>query len=151
MSLSGTLVKKITVLSDGDVFHDIFRNRPHQISEMSPDKIKSVNLHNGDWGTLGSVMVSDFYHDGKAKVIKEEVVAIDEEKKLVTTKVIGGDILDTFKSFLITIQVDTKGDENTVTWTFTYEKLNEKVEDPNSLMDFVVNVTKDMEKHQLAN
>ncbi|KAI3730657.1 hypothetical protein L1987_61829 [Smallanthus sonchifolius] len=149
--LRGSLTKQVTIKSDGDVFHEIFRQRPHQVSEMSPDNIQGVGLDDGEWGTVGSVIVLNYFHDGKAKVAKEMIDAIDEEKKLVSFKVIGGDIFDTFKSFLITVQVDTKGDENIVTWTFNYEKLNEKVEDPNSLMDFVINITKDMENHQLTN
>ncbi|KAI3730660.1 hypothetical protein L1987_61832 [Smallanthus sonchifolius] len=67
MTLSGTLVKQVTIMSDGDVFHEIFRYRPHHISEMSPDKIK----------------------DGKSKVAKEVIEAIDEEKKSVCFKMIG--------------------------------------------------------------
>ncbi|KAD2804204.1 hypothetical protein E3N88_37581 [Mikania micrantha] len=140
MSLSGTLVKQITILSDGDVFHDIFRNRPHHISEMSPGKIKGVNLHDGDWGTIGSVIVWDFYHDGKHKVAKEVIEGIDEVKKSVCFRVIGGDILEAYKTFFITVHVDTHDQHNLVTWTFHYEKLNQNIEDPHTLMEFVLNL-----------
>ncbi|XP_024990994.1 kirola-like [Cynara cardunculus var. scolymus] len=149
--LNGTLVKQVTIKSDGDVFHEIFRQRPHHISEMSPDHIKCVDLHEGEWGVVGSVIVWDFFHDGKAKVAKEVIEAIDEEKKLVCFKVIGGDILEAYKTFLITVHVETTGEENVVTWTFHYEKLNDKVEDPDSLMDFCLRVTKDIENHHLTN
>ncbi|KVI05460.1 hypothetical protein Ccrd_016238 [Cynara cardunculus var. scolymus] len=117
--LNGTLVKQVTIKSDGDVFHEIFRQRPHHISEMSPDHIKCVDLHEGEWGVVGSV--------------------------------IGGDILEAYKTFLITVHVETTGEENVVTWTFHYEKLNDKVEDPDSLMDFCLRVTKDIENHHLTN
>ena len=150
MSLSGTLVKQVSIKSDGDVFHEIFRHRPHHISEMSPDNIKCVALHEGEWGTVGSVIVWDFFHDGKPKVAKEVIEAIDEEKKSVCFKVIGGDILEAYKTFLITVHVDTKGEENLVTWTFHYQKVNQNIEDPHSLMDFCLNVTKDIENHHLT-
>ncbi|XP_076941302.1 kirola-like [Bidens hawaiensis] len=149
MPLSGTLVKQTTIKSDGDVFHEIFRHRPHHISEMSPNNIKGVNLHEGEWGTVGSVIVWDFFHDGKSKVCKEVIEAIDEEKKSVCFKVIGGDILEAYKTFLITVHVDTHGEENVVTWTFHYEKVNENIDDPDSLMEFCLNVTKDIETHHL--
>ncbi|KAK9063683.1 hypothetical protein SSX86_017554 [Deinandra increscens subsp. villosa] len=149
MSLSGTLVKQVTILSDGDVFHEIFRYRPHHICDMSPGNIKGVDLHDGEWGTVGSVIVWDFIHDGKSKVAKEVIEAIDEEKKLVCFKVIGGDILEAYKTFLITVHVETHGEENVVTWTFHYEKLNENIDDPDSLMEFCLNVTKDIETHHL--
>ncbi|CAI9296882.1 unnamed protein product [Lactuca saligna] len=149
MTLSGTLVNQVTIKSDGDVFHEIFRQRPHHISEMSPGCIKKVDLHEGEWGVVGSVIVWDFIHDGKAKVAKEVIEAIDEEKKSVCFKVIGGDILEAYKTFLITVHVDTNGEENIVTWTFHYEKLNENIDDPQTLMDFCLTVTKDIENHHL--
>ncbi|PWA64306.1 kirola [Artemisia annua] len=149
MGLSGTLVKSITIQSDGDVFHEIFRDRPHHISDMSPGCIKGVDLHDGEWGKVGSIINWNFFHDGKEKVAKEVIEAIDEEKRLVCFKVIGGDILEAYKNFLITVHVDTHGEENVVTWTFHYEKLNENIPEPDSLMDFVLSVTKDIETHHL--
>ncbi|KAD2393561.1 hypothetical protein E3N88_40538 [Mikania micrantha] len=106
---------------------------------MSPGNIKGVDLHEGEWGTVGSVIVWNYFHDGKPKVAKEVIEAIDEEKKSVCFKVIGGDILEAYTKFLITVHVDTHGEENVVTWTFHYEKVNEKIEDPESLMEFCLN------------
>lgn len=59
--LSKTLVDKVEIKSDGDVFHEIFRHRPHSISEMS-DKIKGCDLHEGEWGTVGSVIFWNYSH-----------------------------------------------------------------------------------------
>ncbi|WP_411025872.1 hypothetical protein, partial [Salmonella sp. s57402] len=77
------------------------------------------------------------------------IEAIDEEKKSITFKVIDGDLLQLYKSFVITVHVDTIGNDNLVTWTFDYEKLNESVEYPVTLMDFVIEVTKHIETHHL--
>ncbi|KAI7757895.1 hypothetical protein M8C21_025112, partial [Ambrosia artemisiifolia] len=139
MTLSGTIVKQVTIKSDGDVFHEIFRYRTHHMSEMSPGNIKGVDLHDGEWVTVGSIIVWDFFLDGKTKVVKEVIQAIDKEKKSVCFKVIEGDILEAYKTFLITLHVDTHGDENVVTWTFHFEKLNENVDDPDSLMELCIN------------
>ncbi|CAK9154744.1 unnamed protein product [Ilex paraguariensis] len=87
--------------------------------------------------------------DGKKKVAKEIIEAIDEEKKLVTFKVIEGDLMELYKTFIATVHVDTQGESNVVTWTFEYEKLNENVEDPNTLMGMCINMTKDIEAHHL--
>ena len=87
--------------------------------------------------------------DGKAKVAKQRIEAIDEEKKSVTLKVIEGDLLELYKSFVLSYQIETKGEDNLVTWTFDYEKVNENVEDPNTLMDFCINITKDIDTHHL--
>ena len=62
MDLSGKMVKQVEILSDGDVFHELFRYKPHHISEMSPGNIQGVNLHEGDWGTVGSVISWNYTH-----------------------------------------------------------------------------------------
>ncbi|CAH2049013.1 unnamed protein product, partial [Thlaspi arvense] len=149
MSLKGKMVRQVAIKSNGDVFHEIFRHRPHHISNMSPDNIQGCDLHQGNWGTVGSVVFWNYTHDGKKKVAKEIIQAIDEENKSVTYKVIEGDLMQLYKTFIIIVHVDTKGENNLVNWTFDYEKLNERVEDPNTLMDFCIAVTKDIETHHL--
>ncbi|KAL8258252.1 hypothetical protein R6Q59_030293 [Mikania micrantha] len=89
------------------------------------------------------------YVDGKRKVAKDVIEEIDEVKKSVSFRVIGGDLLETYKTFLIKVHVDTNGQENLVTWTFHYEKLNKNIEDPHTLMELALNLTKDIEKHHL--
>ena len=82
-------------------------------------------------------------------VAKERVEAIDEEKKSVTFKVVGGDLLESFKIFDITVHVDTSGEDNLVTWSFDYEKLDESVKDPTQYLDLVLSMTRDIETHHL--
>ncbi|CAK9152121.1 unnamed protein product [Ilex paraguariensis] len=144
----GKLVAQ-TEIKDGDVFHEIFRHRPHHIKDMSPANIQGCEIHEGEWGTVGSVIFWNYTHDGKQKVAKEIVEAIDEEKKSVKLKVIEGDLMKLYKTFTAIVQVDKKGENNLVTWTFEFEKLNEGVEDPNTLMDFCLTLTKDIEAHHL--
>lgn len=148
-SLSGKMVDQVNIKSDGDVFHEIFRYRPHHISDMSPSNIKNVDLHDGEWGTVGSVICWNYVHDGKESVAKEIIEAIDEEKKSVTFKVIEGDLLELYKNFSLSVHVDTKGEDNLVTWTFYYEKIKEDAPEPTTLMEFCLNVTKDIETHHL--
>ncbi|MCD7470835.1 hypothetical protein HAX54_010996 [Datura stramonium] len=78
MRLEGKLVSEINIKCDRDVFHEIYRYRPYHIS------------------------------DGKDKVVKERIEEIDKEKKLVKVKVIGGDILEEYKSISFTIHVESK-------------------------------------------
>ncbi|XP_047308266.1 kirola-like [Impatiens glandulifera] len=142
-------VKQVEIKSDGDVFHELFRSKPHHISNISPTNY--LDLHEGDWGTVGSVIFWKYTHDGKEKVAKERIEAIDEEKKLVTFKVIEGDLMELYKTCIFTVHVDTHGENNLVTWTVEYEKLNEDVEDLTSMLDFCVALTKDIETHHLNN
>uniref|UniRef100_A0A3Q7GMC8 Bet v I/Major latex protein domain-containing protein n=1 Tax=Solanum lycopersicum TaxID=4081 RepID=A0A3Q7GMC8_SOLLC len=46
----------------GDVFHEFFRQRPHHLSNICPDKIQNVNIHEGEWGTVGSINFWNFTH-----------------------------------------------------------------------------------------
>ncbi|KJU81219.1 hypothetical protein N619_00260, partial [Ectopseudomonas oleovorans] len=92
-----------------------------------------------------------YVHDGKEKIAKDIIEAIDEEKKSVTFKVVEGDLMELYKTFKAIVHVDTKGENNLVTWTFDYEKMNEDVPDPNTLMEFCLNLTKDIETYHLQN
>ncbi|XP_047307522.1 kirola-like [Impatiens glandulifera] len=143
------MVRQVEIKSDGDVFHEIFKSRPHHLSEMSPACVQNFEHLDGEWGTVGSIVLLNYNHDGKDKVVKRETIAIDEEKKLVAFKVIGGDLTELYKTFIVTIQVNSHGESNLVTWTLEYEKLEEDVEDPHTLMDFFITMTKDIEDHQL--
>ncbi|XP_049392878.1 kirola-like [Solanum stenotomum] len=149
MCLEGKLVSEINIKCDGDVFHEVYRHRPHHISNMSPDKIQNVDVHEGVWGTVGSVNYWNFIHDGKEAVAKEKVEEIDEEKKLIKKRIIEGDLLEDYKSFYITLHVETKGENNLVTWIIEYEKKNANVSDPHTFMELLLNVTKDIDNHHI--
>ncbi|KAL4586718.1 hypothetical protein LXL04_011361 [Taraxacum kok-saghyz] len=73
---------------------------------------------------------------------------IYREKKLVCYKVIEGTLLELYKSFVFIIQVDIKGPKHLVIWNLIYEKRNENVHDPNALMEFCLNFSKDIDDHQ---
>ncbi|KAK3032220.1 hypothetical protein RJ639_036150 [Escallonia herrerae] len=83
------------------------------------------------------------------EVSKQIIEAIDMENKTVVYKLIEGDVMELYKSFTIILHVDTKGEHNLVTWTFENEKMNEGIQDPTNIMDFLVKVTKDIETHHL--
>ncbi|KAK2973063.1 hypothetical protein RJ640_023560 [Escallonia rubra] len=87
--------------------------------------------------------------DGKAQTVKQIIESIDKVHKTVVYKVIEGNLLELYKTFLVKIHVDTKGENNLVTWTFEYEKLHEGIEDPTTTMDFLVKITKEIETHHL--
>ncbi|KAL0296595.1 UNVERIFIED_CONTAM: Kirola [Sesamum radiatum] len=143
------LTAQIEIKSDGDLFHQVFRHTPHHVSGMSPDLVQGCDLHEGDWGTVGSIICWSYTDGGKQKIEKEIVEAIDEENKTITLKVIEGNLLEHYKSFVIGIHVDTKGETNFVTWVLEYEKLHEDIEDPILFLAYLIKVTKDIETHHL--
>ncbi|XP_073023425.1 MLP-like protein 28 [Primulina eburnea] len=149
MGLTGKLSAQIEYKSGGDVFHEVFRYMPHEISNMSPEIIQGCGLHQGELGTAGSVLLWNYTHDGKKKVAKEIVDSIDEEKRSVRFKMIEGDLLELYKTFYATFHVETHGDIDLVTWTLEYEKLKEDVEDPLTLLGLCIKLTGDIESHHL--
>ncbi|GJT16959.1 kirola-like protein [Tanacetum coccineum] len=151
MSLSGKRVAQVKIKSDGDVFHQLWKSDPHQIPGITPTTIQNCHTHEGELGTVGSVLFWNYFLDGKDCVAKTLVHDIDEAKKSVTLKVLEGDLLELYKNFFLHIHVDTNGLEHLVTWTVEYEKLNPSNPDPDSLMDFYRKVTKDIETHHLKN
>ena len=85
--------------------------------------------------------------DGKEKTTNDIIEAIDEETKSVTFKFVEGDLMELYKTFIVVVHVDTKEENTSVTWNFHYEKLKEDVEEPNTLMDLCIEITKDIETH----
>ena len=55
-SLSGKLESKTEIKSDGNVFHQLFRDETHRISCLSPERVHGVELIQGVWGTQGSII-----------------------------------------------------------------------------------------------
>ncbi|KAK6134203.1 hypothetical protein DH2020_032059 [Rehmannia glutinosa] len=151
MGLKGKLISAMDIKSDGDVFHELFREKPHHVSGMSPDHVQNCDLHEGEWGKVGSIICWNYTHDGKKEVAKDIIEAIDEEKKLVTFKIIEGDLMQLYKTFVVTVHVDTSGEDNLVTWTVEYEKLSENVPHPHTFMDLLLKITKDIETHHISN
>ncbi|TMW80247.1 hypothetical protein EJD97_022323 [Solanum chilense] len=62
---------------------------------------------------------------------------------------IEGDLLEDYKSFYITTQVETKGENNLVIWIIEYEKKNANVSDPRTFMEFALNMTIYIETHHI--
>ncbi|KAH6833283.1 hypothetical protein C2S53_002382 [Perilla frutescens var. hirtella] len=151
MGLHGKLIAAMEFKAGGDVFHELFRHNPHNVSNASPEKVQGCDLHEGQFGHVGTIICWRYTHDGKQQRGKEVIQAIDEEKKLIQFKMVEGDLLELYKSFIITSHVETKGDDiDLVTWTFEYEMLNEDVEHPISLLSYFIDLTKEMETHHLA-
>ncbi|KAK1380587.1 Kirola [Heracleum sosnowskyi] len=147
MGLTGKLLCQTSIKS-GDVFYEIFSTRPHHLHTMTPE-IKGCDLHEGEFGKVGSLLIWKYFMDGKELMTKDRVEMIDKEDKSVIFKVLEGDLLDDFKIFVTSIHVDTKGEDNLVTWSFDYEKVDESVKDPTEYLDHVLRITKAIETYHL--
>ncbi|EYU17814.1 hypothetical protein ABFS82_11G051300 [Erythranthe guttata] len=149
MGLTGKLIAAIEFKAGGDVFHELFRHKPHHLSNVTPEKVQGCDLHEGQFGHVGTIITWRYTHDGKEKKAKQVIQAINEEQKLMEFKMLEGDLMELYKAFLITIHVETKNGIDLVTWTLEYEMLNEDVEHPLSLLSFFIDMTKDIETHHV--
>ncbi|OAY25250.1 MLP-like protein 28 [Manihot esculenta] len=147
MTLWGKLEAQFEIDAPADQFHDVFSCRPHHISNMSPHKVQGYDLLEGEWGKEGAIVCWKYLHDGSAKVAKEIVETIDDVNLLTVFKVFGGDLLKEYKSFKLTVQVTPKGKGSVVRWTLEYKKIHENIRDPYSLLELIVNFSKDVSAH----
>ncbi|KAJ0669396.1 putative Bet v I/Major latex protein [Helianthus annuus] len=119
MALSGKLIGYVEISKTGDVFHDLFRHNPHKIVEITPHKVHDCELHEGDRGVVGSIISWHYTHG------------------------------ELYKSFTIIFHVEPKGDGQEFTWTFEFEKPDTSVPYPTSMMDYLCNLVKDLDAHNI--
>ena len=148
MTLSGQLETELEAKVSASIFHDVLSCRPHHFSNMTPDHVHGVELHEGEWGKPGTVITWTYKHDGVTEIAKEIVEEIDDEKNLTTFKVIEGHLLDKYNSFYVTVQAIPKGEHSCLArWTIKYEKKSEDVPDPQGIVNLAIEMTKGIEAH----
>lgn len=78
--------------------------------------------------------------------------AIDVEKNVIQWRVLEGPLKKEYKSFLKTMMVSPKqgGHGSVVKWNMKYERLDEKVAHPKRLLQFFVEVIKEIDKYLLS-
>ncbi|XP_057781595.1 kirola-like [Salvia miltiorrhiza] len=151
MGLHGKLIAAIEFKAGGDLFHEIYMQKPNQVSIASPDKVQGCDLLEGQFGQVGAIIYWTYTHDGKEETAKEVIQSIDKEKKMIKFKVLEGDVMELYKDFVITLHVEDKGDIELVTWTLEYEMLNEEVGHPITILSYLIDVAKDIETHLMSN
>ncbi|CAA7022435.1 unnamed protein product [Microthlaspi erraticum] len=151
-SLVGKLETEVEIKASAEKFHHMFTGKPHHVSKATPGNIQGCDLHEGDWGQVGSIIFWNYVHDGEKKVAKEKIEAVEPEKNLITFRVIEGDLMKEYKSFVITIQVTPKhgGPGSIVHWHLEYEKISEEIAHPETLLQFCVEVSQEIDEHLLA-
>ncbi|KFK44400.1 hypothetical protein AALP_AA1G252500 [Arabis alpina] len=151
-SLFGEFELEFEIKAPAAKFYDMYAGRPHHVAKATPRNVQACELHDGEWGTVGSIIFWNYVHDGEAQVSKERVELVEPEKNLITYRVLEGDLMKEYKSFVNTIQVTPKQGENgsIVRWYFEYEKIDDNVAHPESFLPFFVEVVKEIDEYLLA-
>ncbi|KAL1192343.1 MLP-like protein 31 [Cardamine amara subsp. amara] len=151
-SLAGQVEVEVKIKAPAEKFYEMNTGKSQHVAEAAPSNVQACDLHDGEWGTVGSVVVWNYFHDGKAKVAKKIVEIVDPEKRLVTSRVVEGDLLEDYKSFVITVQVTPEegGLGSVVKLQFDYEKIDEDVVHPETLFPFFVEMIKEVDEHLMS-
>ena len=62
--LCGKLEVDVDIKASAEQFHHIFTHKPHHVHKGT-DKIHGCELHEGEWGTVGSVLFWNYTHGTK--------------------------------------------------------------------------------------
>ncbi|XP_019188179.1 PREDICTED: kirola-like [Ipomoea nil] len=143
MGLKGKLVAQVEISFHGDLYYEIFREKPHHLPSMT----SLIHAVDGQWGTQGCTIIFKYTQDGKTEMVEHVMETIDDEKKILKYRAIKGDVLKSYKSFVVICQVDTNDDDNFVTWTMVYEKLKEEIPEPLTYLEYFIKFTKEMDNH----
>ncbi|GLT78410.1 hypothetical protein SLA2020_499470 [Shorea laevis] len=148
MTVRYRLEAYVEIKASAHKFYEVFRSRPHHVPNISPSRIPSVDVHQGDWQTHGSVKVWKYSLDGKKVLTYKERVEFDDESKTVTLVGLEGDVFEDFKNYITVFQAIPKDDSlSVVKGVIEYEKLKEDGPDGIKNLDFVVGLIKDIEAH----
>ncbi|XP_028752497.1 MLP-like protein 28 [Neltuma alba] len=126
-------------------FHEMFTSNPHHIANISPAKIKSVTKLQGDFAKAGSIVVWNYVLDGKDRVAKDVIEAVDSAENLIIFRVIEGDLLKHYKSFKFIIQVSPKAKGSVAHVTLEYEKLHGRIPDPHTVMQLATELSREID------
>ncbi|KAK6134139.1 hypothetical protein DH2020_032089 [Rehmannia glutinosa] len=125
---------------------DVYKNKTYLMPKISPDKLKTVEILEGDGKSVGSVRLWT-YVMGIPVIAKDKIVAVDEEKKSITFELIGGEVTKYFKNFKATFEAIAQTDKNMVKWTLEYEKASEDVPNLHSHLEFLVNMAMEIDAY----
>ncbi|XP_006366068.1 kirola-like [Solanum tuberosum] len=145
MGLKGKLIGSIEVKCGGHSIHDIIHINPHHLPNIAPNVLNHFEIHEGETIKVGSIVSWKFNHGGNEILSKDVVESVDLEKKSITWKVIGGNMLELYNSFTVI----TSSEHQWTTVTLLYEKKTEDTPEPLTHLGVLLNCLKDIESHLL--
>ncbi|XP_057537555.1 MLP-like protein 31 [Amaranthus tricolor] len=150
MSLKRKLEGEVEIrAAAGDVYFDLYKNRPHHLSHSSPHFIQTCELLQGQFGKPGSIILWRYNLGGKPRIGKCVIEEVNEEKKLMKHRNVEGNLKEEYKTLSGTFQVIPTDNNETciVKWTYEYEKLHDGVVEPTALLDACLHSAKQVDVH----
>ncbi|QCD89656.1 MLP-like protein 43 [Vigna unguiculata] len=149
MGLSGKVEAEVEIKASAEKFFHVFRKQLQHLPNISSQRIHSAVVHEGDWENVDAVKHWEFTVEGKKTSAKEKIEVVDDANKTIIFSIFDGEIGESYKSLRATLQTIDKENGGIVKWTYEYEKLSENITapSPQSFLDFVILVTKDIDDH----
>ncbi|XP_039054697.1 MLP-like protein 28 [Hibiscus syriacus] len=121
LPLTGKLEFDVEMDATPEQIHHVWAHRPHHVHHTSSEKVQSCDLHESEFGKP----------EGKAKTVKH-VVDYDHDNKSIVFTMLEGDLMEEYKSFVVTIQTLPKKDGKgcVAHWIVEYERLHEGIGHP---------------------
>ncbi|KAL7607726.1 MLP-like protein 31 [Lactuca sativa] len=149
MAIKGKISREVEVKCNCHLVFELYKQRPNDSSAVDPAKVEACHLVSGEWGVPGSVVEWHYYHDGKKETGKEIIEEVDDELPKISFKLIEGDILKVYNSFINTLTTKYVGDKKFVIWTIEFEKADASIPDPTSYLDLLCGIAGNMDAHFL--
>ncbi|KAG5606208.1 hypothetical protein H5410_027700 [Solanum commersonii] len=122
MDLKGKLIASVEVNCGEHSVHNIFHINTHHIPNISPSKVNHFEIHEDEILKIGSIVSWKYNDDGKEKFAKQVIEANDPPTKSITWKVIEGNALQSYNSFIVI----TSCDHQWTTVALKYEKNDQR-------------------------
>ncbi|KAJ4881419.1 hypothetical protein Bca4012_056067 [Brassica carinata] len=150
MGLTGVLHVEVEVKSPAEKFWVALGDGINLFPKEFPKDYKTMQVLAGDGNSPGSIRLI-IYGEGSTlvKVSAERIEAVDLENKSMTYSIIGGEMLEYYKTFKGTITVTPKGGGSILKWSAEFEKTGHEIEDPHVIKDFAVKNFKEIDEYLL--
>lgn len=61
-SLLGELEVEVEIKSPAAKFYHMYAGRPHHVAKATPRNVQACDLHDGEWGEVGSIIFWNYVH-----------------------------------------------------------------------------------------
>ncbi|XP_045798882.1 MLP-like protein 34 [Trifolium pratense] len=154
-AFGGKLQSEVEIQAPAAKFYNFNRKQLEHLPNISTH----INGAKGDWQNVGFVKQWEFtiacIRWRKKKSAKAKIESIDDENKAITYSVFDGEVSKNYKSLKAIIQVIDKehGGGGIVKLTYEYEKQKEDITglSPQSILEFGIKVTKEIDAHLVKN
>ncbi|XP_062109596.1 MLP-like protein 34 [Humulus lupulus] len=133
------LEAQMDIMSSAEKFYETYSNKQYLLPKICPNIVKDIELIKGGWESVGSIRQCTYVPTGKSQIDTSMIEAKDEKNKSITMKMLGGEVMKQYSSFIFTVQVTKKsegGGGSIVKLSIECEKQNENVPCPTVYVEF---------------